>query len=611
MAEPQEIPSIVLEAYSLLLQRRTVAVTKALCWSKVDGKPGLVFCCTIDSPQPNSQGVPSQVAFRVLIPDLFPYAPVSFYSESEQVRGFPHQDAETGKLCLCREDLAPRDARRLYVYTDWASQWVHDAATGTLLAHGDPYELSDFSRKLLKKKLPSDLPIFFCETPASYRQWQARIGESGDVWLMKGRRSKGVFAARFLTAGRQTIWETPLDETMLERGTPLVGRWILLSDIRIERHRPAQTYGELRQLCERDGVDLGANLRRAWEGDNTDPRTAVVLVGFPIPRVVGDAPCEVHWQPLLFDTSQTDVKNSKKLRGTKKRGPVWESLQRDSFGDGVQIPWGEATNVASERLCARGAYSSAFRSTRLAVFGCGALGSAIGEMLARGGVASLSLFDRDVFEPENQCRHTLDGGAFGRNKAIALAERLAASNPLLRFRGYSCRVPPDVVQDKDAVSAIKEADWLLDCTTSDTAFDWLDHYASEHRKRFVTLFFSWRAEILTICMSGGNAPCSKVVSCLYEDVRVGNTPIPASEYFRHPDSTDQVMPGAGCWHPTFPAMLGHVWLLAATALDVIDAHLQSPESDAGLAVLIRRNTIMAGSVDPRPLVELLWSRYYR
>jgi hypothetical protein len=44
---------------------------------------------------------------------------------------------------------------------------------------------------------------------------------------------------------------------------------------------------------------------------------------------------------------------------------------------------------------------------------------------------------------------------------------------------------------------------------------------------------------------------------------------------------------------------------------VIDAHLQSPESDAGLAVLIRRNTIMAGSVDPRPLVELLWSRYYR
>jgi hypothetical protein len=260
MAEQREIPSIILEAYSLLLQRRTVAVTKALCRSSVDGKPGWSFCCTIDSPQPNSQGVPSQVAFRVLIPDVFPYAPVSFYSESEQVRGFPHQDAETGKLCLRPEDLAPRDAHRLYIYTDWASQWVHDAATGPLLAHGDPYELPDFSRKLLKKELPSDLPIFFCETPASYRRWQERIGESGDVCLMKGRRSKGVFAARFLAAGRQMIWEAPFDETMLERGTPLVGRWMLLSDIRIERHRPAQTYGELRHLCERDGVDLGVNL---------------------------------------------------------------------------------------------------------------------------------------------------------------------------------------------------------------------------------------------------------------------------------------------------------------------------------------------------------------
>ena len=68
------------------------------------------------------------------------------------------------------------------------------------------------------------------------------------------------------------------------------------------------------------------------------------------------------------------------------------------------------------------------------IVGCGALGCGVADLLARAGVGTLRIVDRDVVEETNLQRQTLfcqaDADA-SRPKAIAAAERLRAVNPLI------------------------------------------------------------------------------------------------------------------------------------------------------------------------------------
>src|SRR4051812_17888945 len=87
------------------------------------------FRCSVPvQPFPNPQGLPDRVQLRVRLDSAFPYHDVDIFPEDETVRAFPHQDAETHKLCLFPERMAPWDASRLKVYIDWAREWLSDAA---------------------------------------------------------------------------------------------------------------------------------------------------------------------------------------------------------------------------------------------------------------------------------------------------------------------------------------------------------------------------------------------------------------------------------------------------------------------------------------------------
>ncbi len=102
------------------------------------------------------------------------------------------------------------------------------------------------------------------------------------------------------------------------------------------------------------------------------------------------------------------------------------------------------------------------RATRVLVVGCGALGSALAETMARAGVASLTVVDRDCVEPSNLQRQSLfdeEDAACARAKAVAAEARLRRINSEVTVRG--------VVADLDAALArelVGEADLVLDGT---------------------------------------------------------------------------------------------------------------------------------------------------
>jgi molybdopterin-synthase adenylyltransferase len=87
---------------------------------------------------------------------------------------------------------------------------------------------------------------------------------------------------------------------------------------------------------------------------------------------------------------------------------------------------------------------------RVAIVGCGATGSAIASLLARSGVGTLGIIDRDYVEPSNlqrQCLFEETDAAESLPKAIAAARRIAAFNSAIVVEPHAADlVPGNIVE---------------------------------------------------------------------------------------------------------------------------------------------------------------------
>lgn len=86
----------------------------------------------------------------------------------------------------------------------------------------------------------------------------------------------------------------------------------------------------------------------------------------------------------------------------------------------------------------------------VAIIGMGALGCGIADLLARAGVGTLTIVDRDVVEITNLQRQTLytnEDAAAGLPKVQAAERRLLAIDPLLQIRGHATDLTHHNVND--------------------------------------------------------------------------------------------------------------------------------------------------------------------
>lgn len=105
--------------------------------------------------------------------------------------------------------------------------------------------------------------------------------------------------------------------------------------------------------------------------------------------------------------------------------------------EGSEIDDYVARFVRQERFAPLGVEGGArLRKSKALICGCGALGTMIAERLARAGVGTLRIVDRDWVEVSNLPRQTLfteQDAVLGRPKAIAAAEALGAIDSRLRI----------------------------------------------------------------------------------------------------------------------------------------------------------------------------------
>lgn len=94
-------------------------------------------------------------------------------------------------------------------------------------------------------------------------------------------------------------------------------------------------------------------------------------------------------------------------------------------------------------------------AARVAIIGCGGLGSNVAAMLLRSGVRTLTLVDFDIVAPDNLNRQMFFRDQIGALKTDALAETLLRIDPDARLRLIPVRVSSadliDIVSDADVI----------------------------------------------------------------------------------------------------------------------------------------------------------------
>src|SRR5512142_734826 len=89
-------------------------------------------------------------------------------------------------------------------------------------------------------------------------------------------------------------------------------------------------------------------------------------------------------------------------------------------------------------------------ASTVAIVGCGATGSALSTLLARAGVGTLRIIDRDYVEPSNLQRQVLFDEADATEslpKAIAAQRKLHAANSAINIEGIVADLTPANVEE--------------------------------------------------------------------------------------------------------------------------------------------------------------------
>jgi molybdopterin/thiamine biosynthesis adenylyltransferase len=117
----------------------------------------------------------------------------------------------------------------------------------------------------------------------------------------------------------------------------------------------------------------------------------------------------------------------------------------------------------------------ALAGRRVALVGCGSLGSKVAVMLARSGVGKFLLVDDDLFFPDNLVRHDLDWRDVGIHKADSVARRIRLVNPAAQCSVRKRRLGGQESSGsiESLLKSLAECDTIIDATAEPSVFNYL------------------------------------------------------------------------------------------------------------------------------------------
>lgn len=124
---------------------------------------------------------------------------------------------------------------------------------------------------------------------------------------------------------------------------------------------------------------------------------------------------------------------------------------------------------------------------RVAIVGCGSVGSKIATTLARSGICKFTLVDDDIFFQGNLVRNDLDARAIGQHKVDALAVRIKdiVANTAISVRRVSLGQQESAGTTESVMEELAQADLLIEATADPRAFNLMAAVARRQCKPMV------------------------------------------------------------------------------------------------------------------------------
>lgn len=527
-----------------------------------------------------SEFVATSTCWCLLLDDAYPFGRVSIYPAADggMTATFPHQSLNTlgdnnrkawreGLLCLdaplggerrvalIRDPVGDAE-QRLRWHVERALEWLRRAANDELLAAGDPFELPHRPHTTMQGW--QRLRVVHDENATSFAAWSGRTGCFGVARLGSLRDLANVFAVKSFEDQRGKVVRTWSGREVVElpRGRCLDGYWWLWPrPIVLPPWQAPATWRDLRRIGEAMDVELDPLLSWLAPKHRRSKFGSVLMLGYPVPRHVGEDACEVHWDALFLPSSSGASGQPKGFRPNERR---WWHLT-GSFANSTALKYIFADNWSGDRLQARGRLPPQLCDSSIAVCGVGALGAALSELLVRAGVKQIALFDDDTLESGNVCRHVSTLADVGQSKVSVVAQRLRQISPTIRVTEIFEKLPSDT---KTLEARLDRYDIIIDCTSSDSVLATLHRAWWSIPRTFASFSLGFGGKrLFSFGVCSNRFPHGDFSNCVRPWLEHESKAWAASE---------EILEGPGCWSPLFPARDDDVVLAAAVCVKELE-----------------------------------------
>ena len=283
-----------------------------------------------------------------------------------------------------------------------------------------------------------------------------------------------------------------------------------------------------------------------------------------VPRPKGSGPEDVHL--IAGRMSSTEADRIRSSSRTKK--PI------ASLGEDTPIEWCLVSDERAQRTTRRDVRRpvASFKGKTIVLWGCGGLGTWIGEFIARAGAKKIILADPGTVTGGLLVRQDFDESDVGAGKALALQRRLRAIHD---------RLEVVVEQGFTSITAsgdLPDCDVLIDATINNSVGAAIEAVWATSRKRpLIARLCTDRATstlgLMTVSRPGSGPGLDDL------DERAGKTVEndPELEPFRcfweEPGHGDEIVPEPGCSVPTFHGSAADLASITGVLTSLLGRHV--------------------------------------
>ncbi len=460
---------------------------------------------------------------------------------------------ESQLKCLGRYDshLEPIDVDyRLSWNVKRAVNWINAANNNELIVTKDSFELPQFKR--------GDLEYFvFSEDMASFSEWQMVESNFGIAELDQYKSEPSVyFVKEFKTNYGNSInvnWGNYLSQSFGKLSTAI---WVMLNDVPvINRWQAPNSFDELIVACKDQKIHL-MNILKHLVPFIRDGKSHFLLLGFPIPKIVGDQNLIIHWQALKLPIISRGKYTARGFRNDEKG--MWRRDKNQILTPDLKLNWLKCQNWNINEINSRGRLIEDITAMKILVIGVGTIGSAVAELLTRSGVNKIVIIDSDKLEIGNLSRHPLGLMQIGKSKSEEMAIYLNQVNPHVKVEYNN----DDFEFSDEHDDEFDEFDLIIDCSGEDIILDELENFEFKKEKFFVSISIGFAAKRLYLFLQKDK----RFNSDNFREKRSFWLEKEKSEFSEY----DLPRDGTGCWSPVFPARYDDILIASSTALKVIE-----------------------------------------